>query len=54
MAKSLLLTPGPIHVPDPGAHIKSNATEIAYIKIWEISTMQLLRYEQSKRFNANL
>ena len=23
MAKSLLLTPGPINVPDPGAHIKS-------------------------------
>ena len=29
MAKSLLLTPGPTHAPDPAAHIISNATEIS-------------------------
>ena len=53
MAKSLLLTPDPIHAPDPGVHQKQCYRDILN-QIWEVSALKLQRYEQSKRFNAKL
>ena len=59
MAKSLLLTPGPTHAPDPAVNFKSNATEIskAMLQRYHKSNIgdiciAVTQYEQSKMFNA--
>ena len=51
MAKSY---PWPNPCADPMGHITGNAIETSQIEIWELSAMQLLRYEQSTRFMAKL